>query len=334
VAAVCRHRSLRAGCSGSVMKRLASTTWVVAGTADARSRLSPLISAHRNCRPVREVDLSTFCDSDLDDAAGALIVGYPRKSVRSALPGVFLRAQNGRRVAAGWLPDIAERLETFARAAAEVQLRRTPEANCGPFILLGESEPRTLDLAARLTDSLINTAPIFQWTAERIRPPDVIAALQGGAGAAFYVGRGTSAGWVAYGGFDSGDASLACGRPIGAVLSLTCSVACRSGTALSFCEEMVLSGLCAVALGAAGLTLHRRNVRLALGLAQALRCTSTLAEALLEPGIPLVSLSRYRILGDPLAPLIGDLYSLERAQRVFAPAPDEVLPVIPLSSWA
>jgi hypothetical protein len=313
------------------MKRLASTTWVVAGPADARARLSPLISAHRNSRLVREVDLSAFCDSDLDDAAGALIVGDQRKSPRSALPGVFLRARNGRRVAAGWLPDIAERLETFARAAAEVQLRRTPEANSGPFILLGESEQRALDAAGLLRDGLIDSIPIFQWTAERIRRPDVIAALQGGAGAAFYLGRGTSAGWVAYGGFDAGDARLACGRPIGAVLSVTCSVACRSGKTLSFCEEMVLSGLCAVALGAAGLTLHRRNVRLALALAQALRCTSTLADLLLEPGIPLESLSRYRILGDPLAPLIGDPHSLEKAQRVFAPAPDEVLPVIPLS---
>jgi hypothetical protein len=161
----------------------------------------------------------------------------------------------------------------------------------------------------------------------------VIAALQGGAGAAFYLGRGTSAGWVAYGGFDAGDANRACGRPIGAVLSITCSLACRSGTALSFCEEMVLSGLCAAALGAAGLTLHRRNVRLALAVARALRCASTLADVF-GPGIPLVSLSRYRILGDPLAPLIGDPHSLDKAQRVFAPAPDEVLPVIPLSSWA
>ena len=320
------------------MKQVASTTLVVAGPADARARLFPLISAHRNYRPVREVDLSAFCDSDLDDAAGVLIVGDPRKSPRSALPGVFLRAQNGRRVAAGWLPDIAERLEIFARAAAEVQLRRMLEANRGPFILLGESEARALDLAYRLADSLIDTAPVFQWTAERIRRADVIAALQGGAGAAFYVGRGVPAGWVGYGGFDASDATLACGSPIGAVFSLTCSVACRSRTTLSFSEEMVLSGFCAAALGATGLTLHRRNVTLALAAAHALCSTSTtsttLADVLLAPGIPLSSLRRYRIIGDPLAPLIGDPHSLEKARQVFAPAPDEVLPVIPLSSWS
>jgi hypothetical protein len=330
VATVCRHRSLGAGCR--VVKRLVSTTWVVAGPADARARLAPLVSAHRKFRPVREVDLSAFRDSHLDDAAGALIIGDPGKSPRSALPGVFLRARNGRRVAAGWLPNIAERLESFAGAAAEVQLRRTPGANCGPYIVLGESEQRALDVAGRLTNSLIDTAPIFQWTAERIRRPDMIAALQGGAGAAFYLGRGTSAGWVAYGGFDAGDASLACGRPIGAVLSLTCSTVCRSRTALSFCEEMVLAGICAAAFGAAGLTLHHRNVRLVLAIARSLRFASTLADVLLERGIPLGWLNRYRILGDPLAPLIGDPDSVEKARRVFAPAADEVLPVIPLSS--
>jgi len=321
---------------------------VLAGPADSRARLSPLISAHRNFRPVREVDSSAFCDSDfgsslgshLNDAAGVLIVGDARKSPRSALPGIFLRDQNGRRVAAGWLPDIAERLETFAIAAAEVQLRRTPqrrspEANLGPVILLGESESRALELADRLADSLIDKIPVFQWTAERIRRADLIAALRGGAGAAFYVGRGTPAGWFAYGGFDISDANLACGRPIGAVLSLTCSVACRSEKALSFNEEMVLSGLCAAALGATGLTLHHRNVTLALAAAQALCCNSpTLADILLDPAIPPLSLSHYRIIGDPLAPLIGDAQSLEKARRVFAPAPDEVLPVIPLSSWA
>jgi len=317
------------------MQQRASTTWVVAGPADARARLAPLISAHRSYRAVREVDSSAFCDSDLNDAAGVLIVGDPRRSPRLALPGVSLRAQNGRRVAAGWLPDIADRLKTFALAAAEVQLRRMPETPSGPFVLLGEREQRAIDLASRLGDGLIGTAPVFQWTAERIRRSDVIAALQGGAGAAFYMGRGTSAGWVAYGGFDANDANLACGRPIGAVLSLTCSVACRSGTALSFCEEMVLSGLCAAALGATGLTLHRGNVRLALAIAQAQHCApTTLADVLLAPGVPLALLNRCRIIGDPLAPLIGDPHSLEKARRVFAPAPDEVLPVVPLSSWS
>jgi hypothetical protein len=98
---------------------------------------------------------------------------------------------------------------------------------------------------------------------------------------------------------------------------------------------MVLSGFCAAALGATGLTLHRRNVALGLAAAHALRDNSTtLADVLLTPGIPLVALNRYRILGDPLAPLIGDPHSSRKALQVFAPAPDEVLPVVPMSSWS
>jgi hypothetical protein len=45
------------------------------------------------------------------------------------------------------------------------------------------------------------------------------------------------------------------------------------------------------------------------------------------------TLNQYRILGDPLTPLIGDPEAPEKAAAVFAPAPDDPLPVIPLSSW-
>ena len=307
----------------------------MAGSADALVRLAPLVSAHRKHRAVREVEGAVFSDSDLDDAAGVLIVGDRRKSPRAALPGPFLRARNGRRVPAGWLPDIPGRIETFAAAAAEVQLRALQDYRPGPVVLLGESEPRALDLAHRIADRLVGQVPVFQWTAERIRRGDLMAALQGGAGTAIYLGRGVPAGWVAYSGFDALDAALSRGRPIGAILSLACSVACRTGAELSFCEETVLSGLCAAALGATGLTLHSSNVKLGMGVAETLRCApATPAGVLASPRIPRKSLWHYRIIGDPLAPLIGDAHSLEKARQVLAPAPGEVLPVIPLSSWS
>jgi hypothetical protein len=292
---------------------------VVAGSSEALARLRPLTLAHRNYRAVREVKTANFSDSDLDDALATLVVGKPPKSA-------FLRAGNDRQVPTGWLPD-SERLETFAHAASEVQLRRTSNTGLGPFVLLGESEERALGFAGRLAGSLSDSAPVFQWTAERIGRRDLIEALQGGAGAAFYVGRGTAAGWAGYCGFDAGDARLACGHPIGAVLSLTCS-------ALGLSHEMVLSGLCAAALGAAGPTIHSHNVTLAFAISRALRCgASSLADILLAPDIPCTALNPYRIIGDPLAPLIGHPQSLEHAQRILAPPPNVVLPVIPLSSW-
>ena len=45
-------------------------------------------------------------------------------------------------------------------------------------------------------------------------------------------------------------------------------------------------------------------------------------------------LSRYRIVGDPLARLSGAAGSEDDARQIFAPTPDDLLPVIPLDAWA
>jgi hypothetical protein len=44
-------------------------------------------------------------------------------------------------------------------------------------------------------------------------------------------------------------------------------------------------------------------------------------------------LARYRIVGDPLTPLAGAHGSGPAARAVFAPGPDNALPVVPLSEW-
>ena len=45
-------------------------------------------------------------------------------------------------------------------------------------------------------------------------------------------------------------------------------------------------------------------------------------------------LDRYRIVGDPLTPLAGAPGCDAAARRVFAPGPDDALPVIPLDAWS
>ena len=59
----------------------------------------------------------------------------------------------------------------------------------------------------------------------------------------------------------------------------------------------------------------------------------TRADLLIAADLPAEALSHYRIVGDPLAPLVGDPGALDHARAVFAPAPGEALPVIPLSAW-
>lgn len=316
-------------------RRREPKTWTVVGRDDSITRLQPLLTAHRAHGPVRVLG-STYAPSDLDDAAAVLIVGEARLSPRRALPGVFLRAGNGGRVPAGWLPDVPDRLDAYARAAAEVQLRRRKGAGRGPFVFLSELDDRAIAAVDLVARAMPASESVFRWTSERIRKRDLIAALQGGQGAAFYFGHGFSWGLAGYGGFDKSAAALIRGHPLGSLLCLTCSVGSRPRHGLSFCEEIVLSGVCAAAVGATGRTLHQNNRELGLAMAQAGRASedATLAALLLSPLIPDGLLKHYRVVGDPLAQLIGQPGSVEKAQRVFAPAPDCVLPVIPFSTWS
>jgi hypothetical protein len=340
-----------------------SDAWVVAGPKSALARLSPLIDAHSRCRPVRVVETSALSAQQLQQilqeqiprlpinaAASLLIIGDPRRSPRTALPGIFVRAANGRRIPTGWLPDAGDRLTDYAHAAAEVQLRTIPEpprqkeeqhpttdSAPGPFLLLGEFSPRALQWAEWFSDELPNQSAIFQWTAERITRPNLISGLRFGAGAAFYFGHGTPNGWFGYGGFDKSDAIASRGRPLGCIISFSCSVARRPNQSpaqsLSFCEELVLSGLCAAAIGSTRLSLHHRNVEWSLAFAQILhrRRATTLCDLLSDPALPLPALNSYRILGDPMAQLIGDPECASHSKKIFAPAPTDTLPIIPLS---
>lgn len=310
-------------------------TWLVTGPASALARLEPLISAQRLNLPVRVLESPCSIVSYLGDAACVLVIGLARRSPATSLPGVFLRARDGRCVPAGWLPDVGDRLEGYARAAAKVQARCTGNPILGPFVLLGELDPRALDTVERVAAEMPREAAVFRWTSERLRRSDLMRALRCGPGAAFYFGHATAGGWAGYAGFDKTNAALASGSPLGAIFSLSCSVASRPRRGLSFCEELVLSGLCAAAFGAARRTLHRRNVDLGTALARALSSGSvmTLADLLIAANISTEALSRYRILGDPLAPLIGDPESLGHARAVFAPAPGDALPIVALSDW-
>jgi Peptidase family C25 len=316
-------------------RQTGATTWVVAGPDHALARLQPLIAAHQSQRPVRVLESGDLTISDLQDAACLLVVGKARRWPGISVSGVFLETDKEHQIVIGRLPDVDDRLEAYADAAAKVQLRRNAAPARGPFILLGELEERTLDAVERVTAQMPKDSPIFQWTAERLRRQDLISALRCGPGAAFYFGHATASGWAGYGGFDKTDVALVAGNPLGAILSLTCSSATRPPKALSFCEEMVLSGLCCAALGASRKTLHQQNVRLGMALAQALASGRiiNLADLLLAARVPRHILARYRVVGDPFAPLIGHAEAHVQARAVFAPAPDDPLPVIPLSAW-
>jgi hypothetical protein len=306
--------------------------WVLGGPASALARLEPLIEAHRRRRPVRVLTTLEAIGGALDHADAVLLVGGVRKSPGRALSGVFLTAPNGARVPAGWLPDAGARLATYAKAATKALER----AGLGPAVVLGEYEQRALALADRVTAES-GAAPTFNWTAQRLTRAGLSDALGCGPGIALYVGHALAGGWAGYGGFGHRDLGrVPAGNPVGALLSISCSAASRPRRGLSFCEEAALGGVCIAALGACGPTLHASNAELALALACTLKNpgVTTLAALLLAAPVRAGALDRYRIVGDPLAPLAGAPGCDAAARRIFAPGPDDALPVIPLDAWS
>lgn len=310
-----------------------SGAWVLIAPRAALGSLRPLIRAHERIRAVRIVEADeipppeTLADR-LAGASGGLLIGDRRRAPRSVLPGPFVTAGE-RDVPIGWLPlTHADDLDRFARSAARV-LRR--DGAIGPLALLGQWDERYLHLAERMVAHIREQdrvlVPWVRWTAERITRDDLLRGLQVGPGLAIYFGHGRPNGWAAYHGLRDHHLDGWRGEPIGALMSVTCYTASRWRMGVSFSEQIVLRGIAAAALGAVAPVKHVDNMRWMVGLGQALRGGArTLGEALLQ-AVPNEPRARdvYRILGDPLAPLIGAHGSIERAARIYAPAPDALI---------
>lgn len=324
-------------------------SWVLIGSETAIQPLAPLIEAHQVSQPVRliQIDPNEAISIDrlqalaLPDTASILWIGPPHQSPRTAVPGLFLTAHDGRKIPIGWLPNLPDRLAIYAQAAATVVSRSQATQSTRSLAFLGPRDDRSQDLIKQL-EATFKPLPYatFQWTADRIRQPDVQQALSCGLGAALYVGHGFPNGWAGYGGvtFDR-FADVPHWKAIGALLCLTCHNASRHRVSLSFAEEWVLSGRCGVAIAATGATRHTLNRVFAERLCQAIQAdvpdtiAPTLAHYLSHPSLQRLPLARYRIIGDPAMPLLGAEGSIEAATAVFAPAPDAVLPSLPLGLW-
>ena len=302
-------------------------SWVIAAPGEALGALRPLLRAHERTREVRVVEPGApeVLREELSSAEAVLVIGDRRRSPRTALPGPFLEDPSGRPVPAGWLPNLGEDLEVFARAAARVERRDGP---AGPVAVLGQRERRYLRLAGRMEAKLgaagAEPLPLLRWTSERITRDDLVRGLRLGIGAGIYFGHGRPSGWAAYHGLRAWHLTETPGEPIGALLSVTCLTANRHRVSLSFSEAVVAGGACAAAVGAVAEVAHLDNMRWMLGLAAALRADERrLGPALLAAAPPDTRLhTPYRIIGDPLALLVGTAEGARRAARVFAPAPD------------
>lgn len=296
--------------------------------------LKPLIRAHERQRSVQVIELKEHTDVDasryatwVEGTDGLLFVGHRRRAPRTCLPGPFLKDPTGRTVPVGWLPDLGEGLQCFASNAARVVDRQDDMR--GPLALLGQWDARYLHLAERMEANLRSNGslpfPIFRWTSERIMRDDLVDALRLGLGLAIYFGHGRSKGWAGYHGLRAEHLLDKPGEPLGALLSITCLTASRWRVGLSFLERVVLGGAAAGAMGAVSRVKHIDNMRWMLGLANALRQGTLFLGQALAHAAPDndPAQAAYRIIGDPLAPMLGTIQGLYRAAQVWAPAPDE-----------
>jgi hypothetical protein len=296
--------------------------WTIVGSTGATACLAELIEERKRLGPVALAE-------SMDEVPTG--TGYILQVGGSAPDDVFIRLATlvspyQRRVPIGWLPDDGkDGLLTYAAAAAQVIRRQARGLKSGPVVLLGQWQERTLKLVDTVEELI--TLSRFRWTAERLVRRDLLRALRCGPGVAIYFGHAVSRGWIGYGGISAETLIATRQEPLGAVLSIACETAHRTQGCWSFCEELVLGGFCAAALGASSRSLHEHNCILARGLCSALGRAQNLGDALAISEVSQEFLSNYRIIGDPAAPLLGATHAESAAKQVYAPAPDDFLQI-------
>jgi hypothetical protein len=273
--------------------------------------LEPLIEARRRIGSVR---VAHSLIEGLTDADSMLVVGG------DAPESAILIASDGHRVPVGWISAERDGVRAFVRTALELVSRLECDLAPGPAILLAQWDDRALQLADEVERAC--EIPLYRWSAERLVRRDLLDALRCGPGVALYLGHALSGGWVGYGGVTAAGLTTRRMHPLGAILTIACDAAQCNRNRVSFCDELVMRGACAAALGATGKVLHQVNRVLARSIVRALSKSQTLGELLLH--MPEDLLRGYRIAGDPATPFIGSAHALEAVSEVYAPAPDEL----------
>ena len=202
----------------------------------------------------------------------------------------------------------------------------------GPVVVLGQWEDRFLRVGLRTSrwfERHPSIWPAVHWTADRISRENMLRGLADcGPALAMYFGHGRPRGWAGYHGVRREHFASPWAEPMGALLALCCENASRWRTAISFTETLALRGVFAGALAAVTKTRHEHNRRLGPAICEVLTTLPirTLADLVLALPEEEWMDTPYRFIGDPAAPLIGAENAVVRAARVFAPAPDEILP--------
>lgn len=302
------------------------TRILVAAPRGALDAIEPLLEVYRQRFNLSIYDIGCSLPDQqelvsLSENQDAIfLISNRQYAPRTVLTGPFIKRADGENIPAAWLPYTTdEDLRCFASNAADVHLRHYPEKNS--IAILGQWNRKYLNLADRIEALLSDTAfnhHAFRWTSDYVVREDMVNGLNTGLAMAIYVGHGRPIGWVGYRGTRSHHFNDNKGKPIGALFSLCCETASRRRNGLSFSEAIPLMGKAAACFGAVDKSLHIDNVRWATGICHGIKMGHTYIGELLKTARPYApsSLSRYRILGDPLAPLVADEYSYSTGMQI------------------
>jgi len=297
---------------------------VVIATGRALDGLEPLLRVYAQEGSVVVLEGGVQTRAELEANAGdvdaMLVVGPRRRSPRTALPGPFVTAADGRRVPVGWVPDWGwEPVRRFAETAARIHKRSRRDRRRKTVAVLAQRTGRYRDLSHRIERLLGESGGAvraLRWTADELTRDELTRGLGYGLSAAVYVGHGRPVGWVGYRGVRAHHVADA-HQPTGAVLSLTCLTASRRRVGVSFSEALVLGGAAGASFGAVCSTDHRWNARWALRISRALaEGAPTVGDLVVAAEHDDPAVAGYRIIGDPIAPLVDAPEAARRAEAL------------------
>lgn len=248
-----------------------------------------------------------------------LLVAPFRRAPRTLIDGPLVRRRDGKHIPVGILtPKNPRELLVFAKAAADLHQQQKEVAS---LALLSQRHPRYLRLSSRIEKIINDKATgieVFNWSSDIVYRKDMVSGMGAGIGVALYLGHGRPMGWSGYAGLRAHHFDEKIKMPLGAVLSLCCLTASRRKVGRSFSESLVLKGRTASCLAAVIPTLHTDNTRWAVRIVQAMTDGVDTIGDLICSILPMKAsaLNAYRIIGDPLAPLLAPKHGVQFAKKI------------------
>ncbi|GAB6268359.1 MAG: hypothetical protein STSR0002_11000 [Smithella sp.] len=288
--------------------------------------MEPLLIAYREKEispllvPMEEekIDLSAV-RKHTGDGDAMMVIGPKEKSPAAVLESPVIRpGKRSSAIPVSWLPNLgATSIRQFAITAAHVHLRQSASLD---IAVLSQRFPRFIRLAERIESILSKELPahVFRWTGEAVYKEDMLKGLSSGLGVAIYVGHGRPMGWVGYQGTRIHDFKGDKREPLGALLNLCCLTASRKGKDVSFAELIPFTGVAASSFGAINSTTHPDNTRWAVNICGNLKNGASTVGELIIASLPerKSAINNYRLIGDPMAPLLSEANGHQKASRV------------------